>query len=127
MIRSHQLKINSPMNMPTGSSSTTAFSNWRSLLYLLICLLLSVHSIAQTATNACGYLPWNQYPVNNYICQYSNFNVLNSFNASMNPGGCSSGNNTDGWGWFIATGNPTVITYEPEASVRAILHILTGT
>lgn len=59
-------------------------------------------------------------------CQYRAFQKPEGYSASMNPGGCSSGNFDDAWAWFTATAEQTVISYDPDASDRAILHVFTG-
>ncbi len=96
------------------------------LFLILLVHLLVVCAHAQTSSNTCGFNAANEYPVNNNMCLFQPFNVLSSYTASMNPNSCSSGNDRDAWGWFTATADFTVVTFDPESSHRSILHVFTG-
>ena len=84
---------------------------------------ISLH--AQTASDGCGYNAGNEYPVNT-ACAFNDFDKPSGFGATMNPGGCSSGNYDDAFGWFTATNDITLITYDPDNNDRAIMHVFTG-
>ena len=45
------------------------------------------------------------------------------FSALTNPGTCNAGNRDDGWAWFVGDGNNITVTYNPDASFDAILHV----
>ncbi|MBX2981018.1 MAG: T9SS type A sorting domain-containing protein [Flavobacteriales bacterium] len=78
------------------------------------------------STNTCALAPGNEFPVSS-TCTFRPFQKPASYTASMNPGGCTSSNNSDAWGWFTATSTTTVITYDPDLTLRPILHVFTGT
>lgn len=93
----------------------------------LIAAATASTSMAQTATNNCGYNAGNQYPVGT-SCSLTAFDKPDSFTNFMTPAGstCSSGNYDDAWGWFTATGTTTNITYDPDNNHRAIVHVFSG-
>ncbi|MBX2974186.1 MAG: hypothetical protein KF797_13910, partial [Flavobacteriales bacterium] len=78
------------------------------------------------STNLCGFPDISQIPVGG-TCDPRPFLKPTAYTAAMNPGGCNSGNYDDAFGWFTATGTHTVITYDPDASHRPIMHVFTGT
>ncbi|MFN3875383.1 MAG: hypothetical protein ACK4L7_05690, partial [Flavobacteriales bacterium] len=91
-----------------------------------LALLGALNGRAQTATDACGYNPGNQYPVGSG-CSLAAFNKPDAFSPTYLPTGCSASNNDDAWGWFTATSTRTVISYTPSSSNRnPILHVFTG-
>lgn len=95
--------------------------------FALAAFLATLAAIAQTATNSCGYNAGNEYPVGT-SCNYDTFDKPTSFTNYLVPAGgtCNSGNYDDAWGWFTATGTTTYITYNPDNSHRAIVHVYTG-
>lgn len=97
----------------------------KSAAAVLLALTLWSPTKAQTASDACGYGPGNQYPVNT-ICTLTSFQKPGSFVANLNPAGCSAGNYDDAFGWFTATSTSTTITYDPDGNQRAIMHVFTG-
>lgn len=82
--------------------------------------------LSPRSTNACALNAANQFTVGT-DCQFQTFNKPDAYSATMNPGTCNSGNYDDGWGWFTATDVQTVITFDPDANVRPILHVFSGT
>lgn len=78
------------------------------------------------SSDVCSLWGWGEYPVGTQ-CDPQAFNKPTAFTASMNPGGCNSGNFDDAWGWFTATSTTTIISFDPSASHRPVLHIFTGT
>jgi hypothetical protein len=96
------------------------------LVLLVMGLLATMMGQAQTATDACGYNAGNKYPVNN-SCVLGSFNKPGSFTSFTTPANCSGTNNNDAWGWFIATGTSTTITFDPDNDHRPIIHLFTGT
>jgi hypothetical protein len=93
---------------------------------LLMGLLASLVSQAQTASDACGYDVGNEYPVDN-SCEFRTFNKPSTFTSFTTPANCSGTNNNDAWGWFTATGTSTTITFDPDSDHRPIIHLFTGT
>jgi hypothetical protein len=91
-----------------------------------LAIALSAASGAQTATDACGYNPGNEYPVGT-SCTYTDFDKPGSFTATYTASGCTGGNYDDAWGWFTATYATTNITFDPDNSHRPIMHVYTGT
>ncbi len=77
-------------------------------------------------TNWCGFPAISQIPVG-YPCTPRPFVKPDANTAIMNPTGCSGGNYDDAFGWFTATATSTIITYDPDASQRAIMHVFSGT
>lgn len=92
---------------------------------LLLALALVATAQAQTASDACGYNPGNKYPVN-ISCSFTDFDKPGAFVANYSPATCTAGNYDDAYGWFTATSNTTIITYDPDNSHRAIMHVFTG-
>ncbi|MBP7409746.1 MAG: hypothetical protein KA941_13395, partial [Flavobacteriales bacterium] len=95
------------------------------LVPALFTLMIQDPIMAQTASDACSYAGASQYTVNT-SCSYQTFNKPGSFGADMNPTGCSGSNNDDAFGWFTATGTSTTITYNPDDSHNAIIHLFSG-
>lgn len=77
------------------------------------------------STNTCGTTAIGEYAVGSE-CSFTPFNKPAEYTATFNPATCNSGNFNEGWGWFTATGNTTVLTYDPDASDRAIVHVFSG-
>ncbi len=59
-------------------------------------------------------------------CSFTTWDSSNNTDYWDSAAGCSSGDYDDVWGWFIATGTSTTITYSPDAGLDAILHLFTG-
>ncbi|MBK6830508.1 MAG: hypothetical protein IPG92_07095 [Flavobacteriales bacterium] len=95
------------------------------LVPALFTLMIQDPIMAQTASDACSYAGASQYTVNT-SCSYQTFDKPGSFGADMNPSGCSGSNNDDAFGWFTATGTSTTITYNPDDSHNAIIHLFSG-
>jgi hypothetical protein len=85
----------------------------------------SICILSPRSTDACSLSATGMFAVSN-SCQFQPFNKPEAYVANLNPGGCSSGNYDDAWGWFTATSSLTAITYDPDASVRPILHVFSG-
>ena len=117
------------LNSKTAMTMRTLTIHIRRALRIALCILL-VQALARpalphTATNNCGYNAGNEYPVG-LSCSYSTFNKPSTFTNNANPGGCNSSANDDAWGWFTATSNNTIITFDPSTSTDPVLHLLTG-
>jgi hypothetical protein len=100
-------------------------------LPVLLCstlLGLAAHNAAaQTATNTCIQNAGNKYATSP-DCAFVPFNKPDAFTASFDPGAsCSGSLHDDAWGWFTATTNTTVITFDPDDNHRPILHVFSGT
>ncbi len=117
------------LNSKTPMTMRTLTIHIRRALRIALCILvvqaLARPALAQTATNNCGYNAGNEYPVG-LSCSYSTFNKPSTFTNNANPGGCNSSANDDAWGWFTATSNNTIITFDPSTSTDPVLHLLTG-
>ena len=93
---------------------------------LLIPVLCSIEPVvAQSSSDACGFVAANRYTVNS-TCSFQTFNKPTSYVANYNPGSCSASNNDDAYGWFQATSTLTSITYDPLNNNDAILHVFSG-
>jgi hypothetical protein len=77
------------------------------------------------STNACALAAQNEF-VQTSTCTFQPFQKPEAYTSALNPGGCNSGANDDAWGWFTATSTSTVITFDPDLSLRPILHVFSG-
>ncbi len=93
-------------------------------------VLLPNTLVAQTATDACGLLPGNKYPVNpNGDCIGHVFNLLSGWTGTAGYPSCAAVNQADGFAWFTASATNTTIEYAPDLTFDffdAVLQILDG-
>lgn len=86
------------------------------IILFFVSLVSSFYAYCQFPANGCGFGASQQWPVNS-TCTYSTFNVTGFTNAWNHPGffsspSCGGQNVQDGWCWFIATANSTMISYD---------------
>jgi|GEM_PF-484381 len=81
---------------------------------------------APNTTDACAFSAQNQFTQTS-TCTFQPFQKPEAYTSSSNPGGCGSSANDDAWGWFTATSNSTIITFDPDLNFRPILHVFSGT
>lgn len=95
----------------------------------VLCLTLALNCAgalrAQTASDACSYSAGSEYTVNS-SCTFQDFDKPGSFNNDLTPTGCSGSGHDDAFGWFTATATSTTITYDPDNSHDAIIHLFSG-
>gem|GEM_PF-3221497 len=97
-------------------------------------VLLPASLMAQTASDNCGFLPANKYPVNpNGDCDRIGFDLATAWGGTPTypVPSCVGVNRDDGFGWFTATGTTTTVEYTPDFNLfgpyyDAVLQILNG-
>lgn len=103
--------------------------SWRPVAWIVLilaCVYGPREAWGQASTDACGFTPGAQFPVN-ATCTNLAFNKPNSYVANMAPTGCGGSNNDDAFGWFAGTGNPVTVQYTPPGGGDAVLHVFSGT
>lgn len=111
-------------NCPTRLSVARPFLILSTTLLLLTVSSLNM-TMAQTASDGCSYGGGSEY-TSSTSCTYQDFDKPGGFGNDLNPSGCSGSNNDDAFGWFTATSTSTTITYDPDNSHDAIMHLFTG-
>jgi hypothetical protein len=93
----------------------------------LAALVIAPHAVrCQASTDACGFTPGAQYPVN-ASCTNLAFNKPAGYGNDMTPTGCGGATYDDAFGWFAGTGNPVTVQYTPPSGADATLHVFSGT
>jgi hypothetical protein len=97
--------------------------NIYNILLLFILIGFSTKIVAQRSN--CDNNAGGEITVGS-SCSFTTWDSDNSSDYWDGAAGCGAGDRDDVWGWFIATGTSTTITYSPDAGFNAILTLFTG-